>query len=816
MSNIFALSNLIINELKEIGVKHKEKKTKQTENKSSQRLFRQKLDYLRLTDAFLANGTVVQVPQFITEACSHILEHVDTEGIFRKAGSMAKQREIRKFLEAGLPLGKSHRVIDIANILSYFFRELPEPLIPVFIHETLLRCLQITERNRIKSIELTCLLLPALSLHTLAYFMQFLNTVTTHAEINKMTAENLAIVLAPSIMPYSDLNSLRFKNHIKVVQLLIHHANHIGTIPTNIREQLKAKNPSTPARSLGVTMHTQLKQRNATVEDSATKTANKKKKRRSEMFNGLKRIVGSAIGSLDNLDCSIDGSEKNDVFEDSKKKQPLGKQSNPLSTIMSQKRKFTEPLMFNSKRKDNKMSRLSLAGDQQIQNLPTSTGQTMERRWSLVSTGWAKKEAKRKELISNSSNTEKDDLNDAMCQLPTLDDSKPNTLDKSTDSDKIHIFKSEYEAIKQRVTAIENQISQEFEDVSQKVLLSPPDNLLNGPEVVQNKFEKILIETEAYAATEQLAQSLKKGLKITRRIDQQVIRSPSARKIGTIRRRSKERSRITRTKTWHVSGTSVINDPLSSNKPLPTIQVDTAVTPLKSSSKQNEEVISENWLPAETFFESLPSCHSVMATNDKLNSKYRNSQLYKCALYTPTFNNVKSTNAFPEICNTPMLPPKSVSVKRTPMCLSSRLAAATPSNEDNGRESIARLRSQNAGMVRAKAKHFDKLEDSAKSHNKSQEDGLNIDSDKRTAKAKINTQPGLNKTSANKNELFKETPKSVYKRPMISQKPGQAIKQLTHKSPRKLYPNNIENRFNLQFKNYKDSPQADKTKTTWK
>lgn len=69
-----------------------------------QPLFRQGLQYLKLADAFLENGTVVQVPQFIVEACSYILDHCETEGIFRKAGSAAKQREIRVRLIENLPV----------------------------------------------------------------------------------------------------------------------------------------------------------------------------------------------------------------------------------------------------------------------------------------------------------------------------------------------------------------------------------------------------------------------------------------------------------------------------------------------------------------------------------------------------------------------------------------------------------------------------------------------------------------------------------------------------------------------------------------
>lgn len=59
------------------------------------------LHLLELTDVVLANGGIVQVPQFVADACARILEHVDTEGIFRKAGSSLRQKEIkvsRKFI----------------------------------------------------------------------------------------------------------------------------------------------------------------------------------------------------------------------------------------------------------------------------------------------------------------------------------------------------------------------------------------------------------------------------------------------------------------------------------------------------------------------------------------------------------------------------------------------------------------------------------------------------------------------------------------------------------------------------------------------
>jgi hypothetical protein len=40
-------------------------------------------------------GTAVEVPGFVARACSHIKQHIETEGIFRKAGSTSRQKELK-------------------------------------------------------------------------------------------------------------------------------------------------------------------------------------------------------------------------------------------------------------------------------------------------------------------------------------------------------------------------------------------------------------------------------------------------------------------------------------------------------------------------------------------------------------------------------------------------------------------------------------------------------------------------------------------------------------------------------------------------
>lgn len=187
-----------------------------------------------MTDVILANGGITQIPLFVSDACQRILEQVTTEGLFRKAGSAVRQREIKASLEAGTRLGQHHHVIDVANILKLFFRELPDPILPPgTVQDSLLRCLLCGDRKA-NAIMLTCLLLHPLSLNTLAFFMQFLHTVSQHSDRNKMSIENLAIVFAPGLMPLIEIIPQRLNSHCKIISMLIERANEIGVVPKHI------------------------------------------------------------------------------------------------------------------------------------------------------------------------------------------------------------------------------------------------------------------------------------------------------------------------------------------------------------------------------------------------------------------------------------------------------------------------------------------------------------------------------------------------------------------------------------------------------
>ena len=260
---------------------------------SKNRVFNVPLQNLQLTDAILVNGGVVQVPHFISDACQRILDHADTEGIFRKAGSAQRLKEIRAGLESGKPISRNLNVIDLGDVLKSFFRDLPEPLLaPGMCQEMMLRCILLPGEERKKALLLTCLLLPPVTLSTLSFFMQFLHKIASQSQTNRMTAQNLAIVFTPSLMPLTDhFNSVRLQNHVKVIEYLINYSTEIGVVPEDIMDRLSV-----------------------IASTSTQQDANraKSKKRRSNSMtrfcvNGLKKIVNNV--RRDSVENNLDGAE---------------------------------------------------------------------------------------------------------------------------------------------------------------------------------------------------------------------------------------------------------------------------------------------------------------------------------------------------------------------------------------------------------------------------------------------------------------------------------------------------------------------------
>lgn len=422
-----------------------------------------------------------------------------------------------------------------------------------------------------------------------------------------------------------------------------------------------------------------------------------------------------------------------------------------------------------------KKSRLSLGGKRHVtkqQTVILNANPPMERRWSVVGTGWNKK---KNEVVRGTKVNTENNLKEVLDQTVRESDDyqfrkdsiSPIYIDgtegvnkcNDTDPDFMRISKSEYEAIKERVSAIETRISQEFNNVHATMRKSEQNDVdaqcdsnimgMNGPEKVLDKYEKTLEETGSMssASTDLLAKRLSRELKIRRSTDHQVIRSPSARKIGTMRRRSRENVRLSRNQSWHLGArpsSITYNQPELMDIALPPSldlsfypkvslkrgRPNTILTGLKipSPSKKipTDEIIpsvkpstiditNECWTNADAFFNNTPTMaqrHTPIKCKEEEipATPYFVTKIALGEMKTPMLPPrvpIRRTPLQMSNNKTPMLPPKTTCVRATPS-LSIKKTLLTPLQQDQqtGRASIARLRSQNAGMVAAKAKLF--------------------------------------------------------------------------------------------------------------
>ncbi|XP_023558992.1 rho GTPase-activating protein 11A isoform X2 [Octodon degus] len=198
----------------------------------------------------LPNSLVPQyghIPSFLVEACSSLEEHIHTEGLFRKSGSVIRLKALKNKLDNGEGGLSSALPCDIAGLLKQFFRELPEPILPAYLHEALFKAQQLgSEEKNTATLLLSCLMADR-TVDILRYFFNFLRNVSLRSSKNKMDSSNLAVIFAPNLLQTSEGREKMSANTEKklrlqaaVVQTFIDYASDIGRIPDFILEKIPA------------------------------------------------------------------------------------------------------------------------------------------------------------------------------------------------------------------------------------------------------------------------------------------------------------------------------------------------------------------------------------------------------------------------------------------------------------------------------------------------------------------------------------------------------------------------------------------------
>lgn len=334
------------------------------------------------------------------------------------------------------------------------------------------------------------------------------------------------------------------------------------------------------------------------------------------------------------------------------------------------------------------------------------------------------------EFKSNSVTSSNEDLLTSSEHLFSTHDTIDLSPDmKQLDKDYVRISKQEYEEIKSRVSAIETRLSREFTDVAPRV---------EPLQQVQNVYEQTLEDVAMLhcSTSDHLARRLSKELKIRPNEQAKIIRSPSARKIGSIRRRSKENvTKIVRHKSWNVPSQSSHNvDRFYPYVGLTRERTSTANSdiPKKNPAKGSDWDGSNSETSTNNISETSRKYHlrkrvslaSDYVMNKTIGKPHPRRSLNitanswdGAASENSTMNSTLSTSG--KSNNSVNDCESNRSNKRCPAHQKWRSAAAYFMNKtgdlensgQSGRPSVNKLRRQNAGAVLAKAKMFESSSD---------------------------------------------------------------------------------------------------------
>ena len=134
---------------------------------------------------------------------------------------------------------------DVASLVKQFFRQLPEPLLTVLLHDCFVKTQRMEDQgDQTEAVLLLCLLLPIPHLSTLQFTMRFLAKVASHSQHSKMGTSNLAIVLTPNLIHNTkkegnNVSEKQLKEQTAVIDILLKNADDIGLVNEDIYERAK-------------------------------------------------------------------------------------------------------------------------------------------------------------------------------------------------------------------------------------------------------------------------------------------------------------------------------------------------------------------------------------------------------------------------------------------------------------------------------------------------------------------------------------------------------------------------------------------------
>jgi len=541
------------------------------------RIFGRRLgDLSKLLVSLNDDQTDVLVPKLVVSACKYIEDNVQIEGIYRMSGSAARQKVMRKEIDAFdkdfREMTPSPSVLDVASLLKQFLRELPIPIVPRIFHQMIASSFSSPPNTKLDTMKMCLLLLPADHLACLSFLLHHLATVAKSSNFNKMTITNLAIVLTPNLLPIQDaqcvastnmvsakldkktvdLNNQKLKLHTSILEYLIVNSISVGYVTPTIHERYQAF-LSLPNYS--GTSHSEDNLDEETNGPSKRKSKKKHVRRRSGSLSRVLSVMGKNIQKAIGRNSSTPGT----------KIDPSSIHSTPLPQFGGTP-DYPSPRAATAKRKATGDHELSPTNKQQKRTFEsTFTPKMRTRTFSVKRFKRRKSEGKMKPCKESLQIHVKNSPLPGAVKTPHISSpmiQKRHTRQSlSSTSPALISCPSSTTLTEENVDSIESSVPQKQSDS----ILTKTDYDTESYEEVKAHYEKIKREVERLESTESIdscaevderysaacaAGTLAKETRETARqmarvrrrsSENKKPRSPSQRRIGVIRRKSKER-----------------------------------------------------------------------------------------------------------------------------------------------------------------------------------------------------------------------------------------------------------------------------------
>jgi len=145
-----------------------------------------------------------RVPKIIVDMRDIIIQKggINTEGIFRLAGEQTEIKRIKEQMNKKAFDNHTNDINAIATLLKVWFRELPVPILNALPQESIMG---FQDANDCVSAYQS---LPEPNKTLLDWLLELMKMVVRNSSVNKMTAQNLAIVVAPNLYDINTPNPM--------------------------------------------------------------------------------------------------------------------------------------------------------------------------------------------------------------------------------------------------------------------------------------------------------------------------------------------------------------------------------------------------------------------------------------------------------------------------------------------------------------------------------------------------------------------------------------------------------------------------------